>query len=129
MAQHQMKNKDKNQDMPSQTLAKLLLIAGLSISSVLNAAEPPKDLQPLEEIPPPAMSKEGEGVDEPEVTIVKKNGDTIEEYRINGQLYMMKVTPKSGVPYYLHKEDQDGGWINDGPNKPLVIPKWTIFRF
>jgi hypothetical protein len=108
----------------------LVLAAGLSLISTLSsAAEPPKDLQPLEDIPPPAMSKEGESVDEPQVTIIKKGGDTIEEYRINGQLYMMKVTPKSGVPYYLHKEDQDGGWINDGPNKPLIIPKWTIFRF
>jgi hypothetical protein len=108
----------------------LALAAGLSLISTLSsAAEPPKDLQPLEDIPPPPMSKEGEDVDEPQVTIVKKGGDTIEEYRINGQLYMMKVTPKSGVPYYLHKEDQDGGWINDGPNKPLIIPKWTIFRF
>jgi hypothetical protein len=107
----------------------LLLVAAISLLSTLSHAAEPKDLQPLEEIPPPPMSKDGEGVDEPEVTIVKKNGDTIEEYRINGQLYMMKVTPKSGVPYYLHKEDQEGGWINDGPNKPLVIPKWTLFRF
>ena len=125
MAQH-MNNNDSNHS----TLVRFAFVAALSLSAtLLNAAEPPKDLQPLEELPPPAMSKDGENVDEPEVTIVKKNGDTIEEYRINGQLYMMKVTPKSGVPYYLHKEDQDGGWINDGPNKPLVIPKWTVFRF
>jgi hypothetical protein len=125
MAQHYKKNENHN-----FRIAKFMLLAGLSLSPLLlNAAEPPKDLQPLEEIPPPPMSKDGEDVDEPQVTIVKKNGDTIEEYRINGQLYMMKVTPKSGVPYYLHKEDQDGGWINDGPNKPLVIPKWTLFRF
>jgi hypothetical protein len=125
MAQHDMKKNHNNRS----TFAQWMLLAGLSFTNLLNAAEPPKDLQPLEEIPPPPMSKDGEGVDEPQVTIVKKNGDTIEEYRINGQLYMMKVTPKSGVPYYLHKEDQDGGWINDGPNKPLVIPKWTLFRF
>ncbi|PPC92901.1 MAG: hypothetical protein CTY33_10015 [Methylotenera sp.] len=121
-----MDKKDKNINKRGL----LILAAGLSLISTLSsAAEPPKDLQPLEDIPPPPMSKEGEDVDEPQVTIVKKGGDTIEEYRINGQLYMMKVTPKSGVPYYLHKEDQDGGWINDGPNKPLIIPKWTIFRF
>lgn len=88
----------------------------------------PADAIPLEEIPPPAISNE-QNADEPEITIVKKKGETIEEYRVNGQLYMMKVTPEHGVPYYLHKEDQDGAWVNDGPNPPKIIPKWTIFRF
>ena len=101
---------------------------------ILAEAESPKpkaqpaDLQPLEDIPPPAITNE-ENADEPQITIVKKKGETIEEYRINGQLYMMKITPAHGVPYYLHKEDQNGGWVNDGPNQPLSIPKWTIFRF
>lgn len=88
----------------------------------------PADATPLEEIPPPVLGNE-QNADEPEITIVKKKGETIEEYRVNGQLYMMKVTPEHGVPYYLHKEDQEGIWINDGPNKPVAIPKWTIFRF
>lgn len=88
----------------------------------------PADLQPLEEIPPPTISTD-ENPDEPQITIIKKKGETIEEYRINGTLYMMKITPDHGVPYYLQKEDQDGGWVNIGPNPPLIIPKWTIFTF
>lgn len=91
-------------------------------------AKPLPDLQTLEELPPPAISNE-ENADEPEITIIKKDGETIEEYRIAGQLYMMKITPANGVPYYLHKEDQDGGWINNGPVQPMSIPKWTLFRF
>lgn len=89
----------------------------------------PTDLQPLEDIPPPPITDDGTLTDEPQVTIVKKNGETIEEYRINGQLYMLKITPAHGVPYYMHKEDQNGGWLMDGPNQPLSIPKWTLFRF
>jgi len=88
----------------------------------------PADAVPLEDIPPPAIGKD-DNVDEPQITIVKKKGETIEEYRVNGQLYMMKITPAHGVPYYLHKEDQDGEWINYGPVQPVSIPKWTIFRF
>lgn len=88
----------------------------------------PADLQPLEEVPPPTISND-DNPDEPQITIIKKEGETIEEYRIGGQLYMMKITPAHGVPYYLHKEDQEGAWINDGPTQPLIIPKWTIFRF
>ena len=117
----------------------VLMLALMLVPVLANAQEPaakqpvaknapPADLQPLEEIPPPTIGSD-ENPDEPEITIIKKQGETIEEYRINGQLYMMKITPAHGVPYYLHKEDQDGSWINTGPNPPLSIPKWTIFRF
>lgn len=105
------------------------LLLGLMFAPLFaQGKEPPKDLQPLEDIPPPTISTE-ENPDEPQITIIKKEGETIEEYRISGQLYMMKVTPSHGVPYYLYKEDQEGGWTNTGPNPPLSIPKWTIFRF
>lgn len=90
----------------------------------------PDNLEPLEEVPPPPKAIDGEVLEgEPQVTIRKKGAETIEEYRINGEMYMMKVTPEHGVPYYLHKEDQQGGWVNIGPNPPLSIPKWIIFRF
>lgn len=106
------------------------MLSGLVLLPLLvQAKEPPKDLQPLEELPPPGLSTDT-NPDEPEITIMKKdNGETVEEYRMNGELYMMKVTPSNGVPYYLYKEDQEGGWTNSGPNPPLSIPKWTIFRF
>ena len=108
-----------------------LLAIQLPLAAAAEAPKPlplPADLQPLEEIPPPTISND-ENADEPQITIVKKNGETIEEYRIGGELYMMKITPAHGVPYYMHKEDQNGGWLMDGPNQPLSIPKWTIFRF
>lgn len=117
-------------------LVSLLAMLALPLSALAEEAKTktpqpvptPADALPLEEIAPPAMSTE-ENPDEPQITIVKKKGETIEEYRVNGQLYMMKVTPDHGVPYYLHKEDQDGAWINDGPTPPNIIPKWIIFRF
>lgn len=115
-----------------KNLALLLALGVMQFPLVATAQapnkKPPADLQPLEDIPPPAISNE-ENADEPQITIIKKKGETIEEYRINGQLYMMKITPAHGVPYYLHKEDQDGSWVNTGPTPPLSIPKWTIFRF
>lgn len=100
----------------------------LAAAETPQAKTPPADLQPLEDIPPPAITND-QNADEPQITIIKKKGETIEEYRINGQLYMMKVTPAHGVPYYMHKEDQNGGWLMDGPTQPMSIPKWTIFRF
>lgn len=131
-----MQISDKNS---SWKLAGLLLLTFVLTAPAISYADAPvkepvakkpapADLQPLEEIPPPTISAD-ENPDEPQITIIKKKGETIEEYRINGQLYMMKITPEHGVPYYLNKEDQDGGWVNVGPNPPLIIPKWTIFTF
>ena len=97
------------------------------------AAEKPANLEPLEQVQPPPKVADGEAMDdptiEPQITIRKKGAETIEEYRINGEMYMMKVTPEHGVPYYLHKEDSNGAWVNVGPNPPLSVPKWIIFRF
>lgn len=114
----------------------LLLVAILPAfiwSSASLAAKKPDNLQPLEEVQPPPKVVDGEALDdstiEPQITIRKKGSETIEEYRINGEMYMMKVTPEHGVPYYLHKEDSNGAWVNTGPNPPLSVPKWIIFRF
>jgi Protein of unknown function (DUF2782) len=109
-----------------------MLVICLLPMFVLAADKPrPDNLEPLEEVqPPPNTLEENATIEgEPQITIRKKGKDTVEEYRINGQLYMQKITPEHGVPYYLHLEDQNGGWVNDGPNQPLIIPKWVIFRF
>lgn len=36
------------------------------------------------------------------------NGDVIEEYRVAGQMRMVKVTPARGPAYYLMDENGDG---------------------
>ena len=99
----------------------------------LSMAAQPDNLEPLEQVKPPPKVKDGEAMEdpaiEPQITIRKKGAETIEEYRIGGEMYMMKVTPAHGVPYYLHKEDSSGDWVNVGPNKPLSVPKWILFRF
>jgi hypothetical protein len=45
---------------------------------------------------------------EPTVTIRDEEDRQIEEYRMNGRIYMVKVTPKKGVPYYYIDSDGDG---------------------
>jgi hypothetical protein len=107
----------------------LLTVCMFPLFALSVHAAQPSNLEPLEEVPPPPKVIEGQPLDEPEITIRKKGEDTIEEYRINGEMYMMKVTPKNGVPYYLHKQEADGGWVNDGPTKPLSVPHWILFRF
>ena len=45
---------------------------------------------------------------EPTVTIREEEDRRIEEYRLNGRVYMIKVTPKKGIPYYYVDSDGDG---------------------
>lgn len=87
------------------------------------------DLQPIPE--PPPMPAGATGADEePEVTITQRGEDKVEEYRMAGKLYMVKVTPKHGVPYYLVDEHGDGVMARkDTLTSGTRPPTWVIKRF
>lgn len=104
----------------------LLFMAGLAFA----ADVPPADLKPLP--PPPAFDPSATDNDlEPQVTIVKKDDMVIEEYRVKGKLYKVKVTPKIGKPYYLVDERGDGEFSRqEGPDAAnMRPPRWVIFNF
>jgi hypothetical protein len=109
----------------------LLMLPIASYSAQAADKKPvPANLEPLPEALPPPGVIEANPADAPEITIVKKGETKVEEYRMHGELYMQKITPPHGTPYYLMKQEQEGGWSRfDGPAAPLVIPKWVIFRF
>jgi len=107
-----------------------VLLLGSLAGAVCAADAPPPDLQPLP--PPPAFDPNAADSDlEPQVTIVKKADMVIEEYRVHGKLYKIKVTPKIGKPYYLIDERGDGEFSRqDGPDASnLRPPRWVIFNF
>lgn len=65
---------------------------------------------------------------EPEVTIVQQGDKTVEEYRINGFLYAIKVIPSKGKPYFLVRADGEDSFIPS--HKPeLRIPSWQIYSW
>jgi hypothetical protein len=66
---------------------------------------------------------------EPQVTIRTEGDKTIQEYRQNGFLYAIKITPKVGKPYFLVRSDgSDGNFIrSDQPD--MLIPAWEIFKW
>ena len=68
---------------------------------------------------------------EPEITIIQMEEQTLEEYRINGQLYMIKVTPSKGPPYFI--VDSDGDGVLDTRRNDLapdiLVPQWILFRW
>jgi hypothetical protein len=95
-----------------------LLFPALAAVSVLILPASPVLAQEDLEKPPPIPPAEAEDVPippkvqdeqiEPTVTIREEEERLIEEYRIDGQIYMVKVTPRGGVPYYYIDTDGDG---------------------
>lgn len=89
----------------------------------------PADLQPLPEAPPPPPGLLDPAL-EPQVTIIKRGQDKVEEFRLNGKLYMLKVTPPHGTPYYLVDEKGDGLMSRrDSFESGNRVPMWVIGTF
>lgn len=91
-------------------MRRLILLSLFALPVTVNAVEedaPPR-LEQVPEVPEsPKQVKSGEAL-EPDITIVRKGKKTIQEYRRNGRLYMVKVVPDVGPAYYLRDTDGDG---------------------
>ena len=100
----------------------LVLLALLALNGPLTAQQdlekpPPIPPESTEDVPiPPKV--QGEQI-EPTVTIREEENRLIEEYRMNGQVYMVKITPRGGVPYYYIDTDGDGQLELDPNSKGL----------
>ncbi|MDV3470119.1 DUF2782 domain-containing protein [Stenotrophomonas sp. C3(2023)] len=94
--------------MKTLMLASLLLLAGCATTGGADA--PPVDVR---------------GAEVAERTM--DNGDMVQEYRVSGQLRMVKVTPSRGAPYYLYDRNGDGRMDND---KDSVSPVyWKLYSW
>ena len=89
-----------------QTWIALSATISMLCSLAVVAQEAPDDADPA--APPPIPPKvAGEEV-EPRVVISEREGERIEEYSLNGVVYMVKITPVKGPAYYYLDEDGDG---------------------
>ncbi|SDT16539.1 Protein of unknown function [Halopseudomonas xinjiangensis] len=66
---------------------------------------------------------------EPDVTIREEGGRRVEEYRLNGFLYAIKVFPKNGAPYFLVAVDDEGNFARADQVQGMRIPSWKIFEW
>jgi hypothetical protein len=102
----------------------------LSLLAIPAAAQLPGGLQPIPEPPPPPAGMQLDPALEPQVTITKRGDDKVEEFRLNNKLYMIKVTPPHGVPYYLIDEKGDGRMSRqESLDTGLRVPMWVIHSF
>lgn len=66
---------------------------------------------------------------DPDVTIRQDGDKTITEYRQNGFLYAIKVTPAKGKPYFLVRADGSEGNFVRSDQPDMLIPAWEIFKW
>ncbi len=110
-----------------------LLLPLLLALAVQDPAPAPAEPTPPPERAAPAPANELPLPDEdqpPTVSIrTEGNGDRVEEYRQNGRVYMVKVTPARGPAYYLMDTDGNGK-LNRDDRDPRVAPvHWTIYEW
>ena len=67
----------------------------------------------------------------PGVTIIQRGQEAVQEYRVGHQLYMIKVTPSKGAPYYLVDLDGDGTLETrrSDLDPEVVTPQWVLLRW
>lgn len=107
-----------------------ILAVVLGTAASMTDAQPETQLNAFPEAPSiPSAVYQGETV-EPEITIVETEKELIYEYRVRGKLYMVKIQPQIGPPYYLMDTTGDGEldvredrvWNNS-------IPQWVLFSW
>lgn len=101
----------------------ILLLALTAAAVWADVDDAPPQLEPLPEVEDQEL--------QPEVTIRRRGKSVIEEYRIGGRLYMVRITPKIGRPYVLYDRDGDGVLETrlPGSQKRIAPPMWILKRF
>jgi len=108
-------------------MKKMLTALSMVLATASVLAQEPAPVPEPPELPPQVES--GEAL-EPEVTIIESDKGTIQQYSVNGRVYMVKIIPKSGPPYYLLDSDGDGEMDvrQDHPSK-IAVPQWVLFSW
>jgi hypothetical protein len=109
----------------SQTLIAALMLASLPALAADKTPAPPPGSTPVPDGAPAA----GE-IEEPSITIRSRGGERVEEYRLRGKLYMIRITPPKGSPYYLIDQMGRGEFTrHEGPVAPTAVPHWVLKTF
>ena len=67
----------------------------------------------------------------PDVTLHEHQNRTVQEYRINGRLYKVRITPSVGPSYYLMDQDGSGdmSWNSGSGPATTQVPQWVLMSW
>lgn len=118
--------------------AHLLILAMLAATAASAQApaqesEPVRDAAPRTDAQAPLPKKiraEDDLSNAPAVTIRRQdNGDTVQEYRENGRLTMVKVTTPTGISYTLLDTNGDGMLDRSDHDGPIGPVYYTLYKW
>ena len=114
-----------NENIIKFSLLSLILISNTSV------AEQNQDLAPVPEPPELPMPVQSGETLEPDITIIRRGKKTIQEYRKNGVLYMVKIVPAVGPAYYLMDTDGDGNMDvrRSDLDRGSYVNQWKILEW
>ncbi len=112
-------------------MRRLLTVSLFAISLFAHAEETPQNLTPAPEPPELPMPVQSGETLEPDITIIRRGKETIQEFRKNGQLYMVKIIPAVGPAYLLIDQDGDGNMdVRESDlDKGIKINQWKILEW
>lgn len=107
------------------------LTLNLILFSTVSVAEQDSTFESVPEPPELPMPVQSGETLEPDITIIRKGKKTIQEYRKNGKLYMVKIIPPIGPAYYYIDTNGDGNMDVRGNDidKGTQINQWKIFEW
>lgn len=107
-----------------------LLMLLLTMAAGWSFAQAPSRPEPLPQPPPPPPDVIGDPELEPQVTILRRDDQVVEEVRIKGELRYVRVTPRHGRPYFLIPDANGATFIRrDSLDSSLKVPMWVLFSF
>jgi hypothetical protein len=113
--------------------AAALLAAPLCFAQTPPPLPPPLPASPsyAPSVTPPAPPDVAMDPDlEPQVTILRREDNVIEEVRVKGELQYVKVTPRHGKSYYLIPDAAGHAFIRrDDLDIKTKVPMWVLFSW
>src|SRR3954454_15430641 len=119
-----------NARIPTLVAVAALVAAPLSLAQAPQPPPLPPPPTASTAPPPPPADLATDTELEPQVTIIRRETEVVEEVRIQGELRFVKVTPRSGRPYYLVPDAAGHTFLRrDNLDISLKVPMWVLFSF
>lgn len=119
--------------LPIRSLVFVLSILAAAATALAQAPGPPPLPPPptASTTPPPPPPDLGSDADlQPQVTIIRREGEVFEEVRVQGELRYIRVTPRYGRPYFLVPNANGQTFIRrDSLDIELKPAMWVLFSW